>query len=83
MAEYRFKVGEKVRVTPNSSGGSHRIPDYVKGRTGEVVACYGNVSNPLDHKGVYSPLYSVKFEISNSKDKITADIHEDSLEPGS
>jgi hypothetical protein len=70
-------------VNLNSAKGAHRIPDCVKGKIGEVVACYGQVSNPLDHKGVFSPLYSVKFEISGSKDGITADVHEDSLEPAS
>lgn len=80
-AEYRFKIGEKVRVLANSAKGAHRIPEYVRGKTGEIVTCYGKVSNPLDHEGVYSPLYSVKFEISGSRDKVTADIHEDSLEP--
>ena len=78
--KYRFHIGDIVRVNPNSAKGAHRIPDYVKGRTGEIVECYGQVSNPLDHKGVYSPLYSVKFEINGSRDKVTADVHEDSLE---
>ena len=77
----RFKVGQKVLVNANSAKGAHRIPEYVKGKIGEVVACYGLVSNPLDHKGVYSPLYSVKFKIDGSTDGITADVHEDSLEP--
>ena len=78
--KYRFKIGDLVRVNANSAKGAHRIPDYVKGKTGEVVECYGHVSNPLDHKGEYSPLYSVKFEINGSLDKVTADVHEDSLE---
>lgn len=79
----RFKIGDKVRVNANSAKGAHRIPDYVKGRIGEVVECYGHVSNPLDHKGVYSPLYSVKFKIKGSPDKVTVDVHEDSLEQAS
>ena len=61
------------------------MPKYIQGKCGRVVICYGSVANPLDHDGIYSPLYSIEFEITEStrqksRDKVTADIHEDSLE---
>ena len=88
-AENKFKVGDAVRVKFNDAKGAHRIPRYVRGKVGRVAACYGQVSNPLDHVGIYSPLYSIAFEIgearndeaSKSADKVTVDVHEDSLEP--
>lgn len=80
----KFNIGDLVVVTPNEVRGAERIPKYIQGRVGRIAYCYGRVSNPLDHRGIYSPLYSVEFNShdlfqNNSKDKITADVHEDSL----
>lgn len=80
----KFNIGDLVVVIPNEAQGSERIPEYIRGKVGRIAHCYGRVNNPLDHKGIYSPLYSVEFSshalfLNNSKDKITADVHEDSL----
>ena len=42
--------------------------------------------NPLDHRGVYEPLYSVEFEVGSvfgtaSRDRLSVDLHEDWLDP--
>jgi len=81
----KFKIGDSVVVRPNDAKGSERIPKYIQGRVGRVIQCYGRVQNPLDHRGVYSPLYSIEFKVSElfdnkSKELLTADVHEDSLE---
>lgn len=80
----KFSVGDLVVITPNEAGGSERIPKYIQGKVGRIACCYGRINNPLDHRGIYSPLYSVEFSSydlfqNNSKDIITADVHEDSL----
>lgn len=82
----KFSVNDLVLVKRNKSGGAHRIPKYVEGKVGRIAKCYGRVSNPLDHEGIYSPLYSIEFNVKDlfgesSGDKVTVDVHEDSLEP--
>lgn len=82
----RFKVGDRVRVRQESAGGNPRTPAYVRGKVGTVVALHGQIENPLDHRGVYPPLYTLEFEVrdlfgGSGRDRVTADIHEEWLEP--
>jgi len=44
------------------------------------------IDNPLDHRGLYSPLYTVVFDIKEVSGRpdaasLCADIHEEWLEP--
>lgn len=47
---------------------------------------HGRIPNPLDHRGVYPPLYSVLFLVSevfgsSSRDTLSVDLHEGWLAP--
>jgi hypothetical protein len=58
----------------------------VRGKVGQVTELHPQMENPLDHRGVYPPLYSVAFPISElfgtgSPDRLFLDLHEDWLEP--
>ena len=78
----RFAVGDRVRVREEVPKGNPRTPRYLRGRTGTVVRCHGLVENPLDHQGVYPPLYSILFTIDEGPephDEVLADIHEEWL----
>ena len=51
-----------------------------------VVALHGQMPNPLDHRQLYPPLCTVRFALRDvsgrpSRDFVTADLHEDWLEP--
>jgi hypothetical protein len=86
MSGGRFAVGDRVRVRSEVDGGNRRTPDYAKGRTGMVTACHGVIDNPLDHHHPYPPLYTIVFRVvdlsgKTSLDLVTADLHEEWLEP--
>lgn len=86
LTPHAYSVGELVRVRDDRPGGSPRTPPHVRGKTGTVVALHGQILNPLDHRGRYPPLYTVRFELQQltgrrSRDFVTADLHEDWLEP--
>lgn len=80
-ASNRFAVGDHARVATRSQNGNPRTPRYLLGQVGEIVAAHGVVSNPIDHAGLYPPLYTLRFALGSSSDEIWADIHEDWLEP--
>ena len=85
ISNYRFKVGDRVLVKRENPAGNPRTPKYVKGKKGVVVTVHGVIDNPLDHRGLYPPLYTVMFEIqevfgSPSEDKLWVDVHEEWLE---
>ena len=80
----RFCVGDRVRVQLANPAGNPRTPAYVRGKRGIVTALHGSIVNPLDHHGVYPPLYSVLFDVrelfgGTSHDTLSADLHEDWL----
>ena len=81
VSPQRFGVGDRVRVLDEVPGGNPRTPRYLRGRTGTVVRCHGLIENPLDHRDVYPPLYSVVFTTSDGgpSDEVLADIHDDWL----
>ena len=82
----RFGPGDRVRVLRDNLLGNPRTPRYARGRTGVVAACHGEIVNPLDHRGVYPPLYTVVLGVAelfgaDSRDQVAVDLHEDWLEP--
>lgn len=83
---HRYAVGARVRVRDSRPDGTPRTPAHVRGKIGTVVALHGQIANPLDHQGRYPPLYTVRFGLHEltgrpSPDYVTADLHEDWLEP--
>jgi hypothetical protein len=83
---HRFRVGNSVLVQAANPAGNPRTPAYICGKRGIVTMLHGSVPNPLDHRGVYPPLYSVLFLISevfgsSSRDTLSVDLHEDWLAP--
>ena len=83
---HRYRVGEQVRVRHDQANGNPRTPRYARGKVGTVVALHGQITNPLDHRDRYPPLCTVRFELQEltgrpSRDYVTADLHEDWLEP--
>jgi nitrile hydratase len=86
-APHRYSVGDLVRVRDDRPDGTPRTPAHVRGKAGTVVAVHGQIPNPLDHRDSYPPLYTVRFELQEltgrpTRDRVTADLHEDWLEPG-
>ena len=62
----RFAIGDRVRVREAYPPGHVRPPDFIRGKTGEVIRLLGDLPNPeelaygRDGKPVL-PLYWVKF----------------------
>jgi hypothetical protein len=82
---HRFCVGDRVQVKPSNPAGNPRTPHYVRGRCGTVTALHGSIVNPLDHRGVYPPLCTVRFLVrevfgGESNDTLSVDLHEDWLQ---
>lgn len=83
---HRFKTGDVVRVRQEMPTGNPRTPRYVRGKAGVVAAVHGTMANPLDHRGVYPPLYTIVFPIADvfpgrGHGTLHVDVHEDWLEP--
>lgn len=83
----RFSVGDRVRVKRENALGNPRTPMYVRGKLGVVAAVQGTMENPLDHRGVYPPLYTVMFDIrevfgKSTNDTLWVDVHEEWLDIG-
>ncbi len=62
-----FRVGDRVRARLRDTGGHHRLPRYVQGRTGIVVAYRGAFPLPdaVVHDRAPAPqrgLYCVRFD---------------------
>lgn len=82
---HRFRVGDRVRVLAENPRGNPRVPTYVRGRAGRVVALHGIVENPLDHRDAYAPLCTVVFDLAElsgvaTGDEVAVDLHEEWLE---
>lgn len=82
---YRFRVGDRVRVKQGNPHGNPRTPAYIRGRSGVIATVHGVISNPLDHRGPYPPLYTVMFDTQEvfarpTNDTLWVDVHEDWLE---
>lgn len=88
----RFRQGDKVRGRNMHSPGHTRLPRYLRGRRGEIVAVHGAFVFPDSnaHGGGENPqwLYTVRFtacelwgEDRNLADSVHADLWEPYLEP--
>ena len=74
-----------MRVKQEHPEGNPRTPRYIRGKSGIISAVHGAIENPLDHRGVYPTLYTVKFNLNElfgtpAKDSLWMDLHEDWLE---
>jgi nitrile hydratase len=66
----RFQVGDRVTVLALGKPGHVRTPDYILGKTGEVIEFCGCFLNPEDLSvgrtaGPTVPLYRVKFRMDD------------------
>ena len=80
-----FHIGDRVRVKLQEPAGNPRTPVYIRGKTGVVIGRHGRIDNPVDHRGIYPPLYTVEFAVrevfgTDSADRLAVDIHDDWLE---
>jgi Nitrile hydratase beta subunit len=87
----RFRKNDRVKVRLNNPDLlNRRTPSYVRGKSGIVAACYGEVVDlefDHDHRVSWGPLYTVEFAWSDlflseidRDSKICLDIHESWLE---
>jgi hypothetical protein len=82
-----FNPGMKVQIKAANPNGTHRTPEYIKGKSGVIVMSHGVVSGyEIDHREDWGPLYTIIFDKSelgdlSGNDKILVDVHEDWLEP--
>lgn len=87
-----FKPGDSVRARNMETMGHTRLPRYVRGKHGTVVACHGSHVFPdtfaHDQGENAHPLYTVRFEASElwgdnvtRKDCVYIDLWESYLEP--
>lgn len=84
----RFRIGDRVtvRTVPATPTDNPRTPSYAIGRTGTVVAVHGVVDNPIDHRLVYPPMYSVRFAARDlfgpgADHMVVSEVHEEWLDP--
>jgi len=86
----RFPVGRRVRVSDRRRAGHTRLPAYLAGRTGEVVALNGFWLLPDTHAadGTESPtwVYAIRFAAADlwpgaGSHEVCADLFEPYLEP--
>ena len=81
---YKFKVGDVVIVASQNPTGNPRTPKYIRGKRGIVSAAHGQLEHPRDHRGLYQPLYTVRFNLSEvspcpDRDSVLVDVHEEWL----
>ena len=81
----KFKLGDPVAIRENNPGGNQRTPQYVRGKKGVIADVHGVLENIRDHRGVYSPLYTVRFDLCelspcHDQDSIWVDVHEEWLD---
>ena len=82
----RFAVGDRIEVKQDEPHGNPRTPKYVRGKSGVIAAVHGVIKNPKDHRDIYPPLYTVRFDLMElfqqpDHDSIWVDIHEEWLQP--
>lgn len=80
----KFAPGDPVTVALENPGGNPRTPGYVRGKRGVIVDVHDVLENPRDHRGTYSPLYTVRFDLReispcNDPDAVWVDVHEEWL----
>jgi hypothetical protein len=80
----KFNVGEPVIIAAENPTGNPRTPQYIRGKRGVIGAVHGRLENSGDHRGVYQPLYTVRFDLSeistcHDQDSVWVDVHEEWL----
>jgi hypothetical protein len=80
----KFKIGDAVFVAAENPAGNPRTPKYIRGKRGIIGAVHGVLENPRDHRGLYQPLYTVRFDLSEvsscrDQDSVWVDVHEEWL----
>ncbi len=83
-ANCKFKTGDPVVIAGDNPTGNPRTPQYIRGKRGVIGAVHGLLENPTDHRGIYQPLYTVRFDLSElsacrDQDSIWVDVHEEWL----
>ena len=83
-ASNKFKVGDVVIVAAQNPTGNPRTPKYIRGKRCIVSAAHGQLEHPRDHRGLYQPLYTVRFDLCEvspcpDRDSICVDVHEEWL----
>ncbi len=86
-----FSVADYVHVASYQMRKHHRVPMYLKGKTGQISAILGAYANPeklsfFDAEGSDVPVYRVCFLHahlwgSETKDEVFADLMEIWIEP--
>ena len=81
----RFRVGDRVVVKRENPSGNPRTPYYVRGKSGVITEVHGVINNPVDHRGLYPPLYTVMFTLKEvfgreANESLWVDVHEEWLE---
>jgi hypothetical protein len=82
----KFEIGDPVVVAAKNPTGNPRTPMYVRGKRGVIAAIHGVLENPKDHRGLYQPLYTVRFDLTevstcHDQDSVWVDVHEEWLRP--
>lgn len=80
----KFAPGDPVTVASENPEGNPRTPGYVRGKRGIIVDVHGVLENSRDHRGTYSPLYTIRFDLRevsacDDPDSIWVDVHEEWL----
>jgi Nitrile hydratase beta subunit len=83
-ATAKFKVGDAVVIARENPTGNPRTPEYVRGKRGVIGAVHGILENPKDHRGLYQPLYTIRFDLrellsADDHDSVWVDVHEEWL----
>ena len=84
-SDCKFKIGDLVVVaTKMAHRNNPRTPKYIRGKRGVIGLVHGVLENPKDHRGLYDPLYTVRFDLSAlsscaDQDSIWVDVHEEWL----
>ncbi len=81
----RFRVGDRVVVKRENPSGNPRTPHYVRGKNGVITEVHGVINNPVDHRDLYPPLYTVMFTLKEvfgreANESLWVDVHEEWLE---
>ena len=85
VSNCKFKIGDAVVVAAEMAHRSNpRTPKYIRGKGGVIGLVHGVLENPKDHRRLYDPLYTVRFDLSalsscSDGDSIWVDVHEEWL----
>ncbi len=89
--QHVFSVADYVQVANHQIQKHHRVPVYLKGKTGQITAILGAYTNPeersfFDAKAGDIPVYRVRFSHAclwggKAADEVFADLMETWIEP--